>query len=431
VVEDWIQSLAQWPSHYSYLVLFLIVFAENVGVPVPGETMVLGAGMLASRPDASISVVGVILVTITAAILGDNLGFWLGRRWARGRIERGGRFLFLTPKALEVVEGYFHHYGSLTVFFARFVTGLRVVAALAAGTSTMSWSRFLLANSGGAIAWATCMTLLGFFGGHSWQTLHKWLGRGGLVVVASVVLLIGIPYLWKHMRRLPSGSWERLLRSQVLTGLLAAVLVTICLAGVVFLARQHALQEDDDLDLWAPPPHFPWVDMAARGGSYLGSLPVTVGFAVVVLAWLRLKNRSWRESVALLAALLGSESIGLLLLAWLRHQHIEPARAFAWPFGFAGLAPLRGAAAYGMMAYLLARLDRSGRILFALTAVAIVSVISFSVVWSKEQRLTEVLIELVAGSLVLFVGFYWLEGVGLAPRPGPPEQNANLAAPSS
>jgi membrane protein DedA with SNARE-associated domain len=419
-VDDWIQTLAQWSSIYGYGVLFLIVFAENVGLPVPGETMVLAAGMLASRPEASLTVLGVILVTIAAAVLGDNLGFWLGRRWARGRIERGGRFLFLTPGALEVVEGYFHHYGSLTVFFARFVTGLRVVAALAAGTSTMPWPRFLAANSGGAIAWATCMTLLGFFGGHSWQTLHKWLGRGGLLVVASVAMLIGFPYLWRLMRRLPGGSWERLLRSQVLTGILAAVMVTVCLAGVVFLAKQRTAQpEGFDIDIWVSQHHLPWVDLAAGGSSYLGSLPVTGGVALLMLGWLRFRQRPWQEQFVLVAVLLGSELLGLLLLALLRHQNIEPARAFAWPFGFAGLAPLRGAAAYGMMAHLLQRVFVHQRRLIGLLALVIVTMISFSVVWSEEQFLTEVLIELVTGSLVLFVGFYWLEGYGLAPRPGP------------
>ena len=420
-MDDWIQTIAQWPSIYGYLVLFLVVFAENVGLPVPGETMVLAAGMLASRPDASLTVPGVIVTTIIAAVLGDNLGFWLGRRWARARIERGGRFLFLTPKALEVVEGYFQHYGSLTVFFARFVAGLRVVAALAAGTSTMPWPRFLVANGGGAVAWAVCMTLLGFFGGHSWRTLHHWLGRGGLLVAASLVLLIGLPYLWRHMRQLPAGSWERLLRSQVLTGVLAAVLVTICLGGVVFLAKQRATPPEEDMEVgqWVAQHHVHWLDVAAACGSYLGSLPVTGGLAAVMACWLLYGGRSSRDAAALGVALFVSEAVGLLLLALLRHQNIEPARALAWPFGFAGLAPLRGAAVYGLMAHVLHRQYPGRRRLFALLALLVVAIIGFSVVWSDEQHLTEVLVEYVTGGLILFVALYWLEGFGLGPKPGP------------
>jgi membrane protein DedA with SNARE-associated domain len=426
-VDDWIQSLAQWPSVYSYVVLFVVVFAENMGLPVPGETMVLAAGMLASRPDTSLSVVGVILVTIVAAVLGDNLGFWLGRRWARGRIEKGGRFLFLTPSALKVVEGYFQHYGSLTVFFARFVAGLRVVAALAAGTSNMPWSRFLVANGAGAVAWATCMTLLGFFGGHSWQTLHHWLGRGGLIVVASIVVLVGLPYLWRHTRRLPTGTWERLLRYQVFTGVLAAVLVTICLAGVVFLAKHRAapldeeLQEDVQVENWIThaQQHVPWLNILAMGGSYLGTLPITAGLAAIMIGRLIYLGRPRREAGVILATLFVSEGLGLLLLGLLRHQDIEPAKALAWPFGFAGLAPLRGAAVYGMMGHVLQRHFVGYRRWILALVLLIDAIIAFSVIWGHEQHFTEVLVELVAGGLVLFVGFYWLEGSGLAPKPGP------------
>ena len=138
----------------------------------------------------------------------------------------------------------------------------------------MAWSCFLLANSGGHVVWATCMTLLGFFGGHSWQTLHKWLGRGGLIVLGSVVLLVGLPYLWRHTRRLPTGSWERMLRYQVITGLLSAGLVTICLACVVLLARHHNAPPREDVQVgnWLEKHHVSWLDFAATGGSYHGKL---------------------------------------------------------------------------------------------------------------------------------------------------------------
>src|SRR5260370_34068668 len=109
---------------------------ENTGIPVPGETAVLASGFLASPAgDNRFSLVAVILITIVAAILGDNFGFWLGHAWARPRLVRGERFLFLTPKALKIAEGYFQRYRLWTIFFARFVTGIRVVGAMAAGTA--------------------------------------------------------------------------------------------------------------------------------------------------------------------------------------------------------------------------------------------------------------------------------------------------------
>src|SRR5437588_7224340 len=115
-VGEHLETLTAWLSTYGYPVLFGVVLAENAGLPVPGETAVLVAALLASQPGSPLSIGWVIVLTILAAVLGDNLGFWLGRRWARSRLEQGKRFLFLTPKTLQSVEGYFEHYGTLTIF---------------------------------------------------------------------------------------------------------------------------------------------------------------------------------------------------------------------------------------------------------------------------------------------------------------------------
>src|SRR5438552_1538540 len=165
---------------YGYAALFIGVLLENAGLPVPGETAVLVSGFLASPAspvgeESRFNIIWVILITLVAAVAGDNLGFWLGHRWARPRLQQGRGFLFLTPKTLHLAEGYFERYGAWTIFFARFITGLRVVGALAAGTAGMAWSRFLVANAAGALAWATSMSLLGYFFGHSWELLHHWL----------------------------------------------------------------------------------------------------------------------------------------------------------------------------------------------------------------------------------------------------------------
>ena len=90
--------------------------------------------------------------------------------------------------------------GGWTIFFARFITGLRVVGALAAGTAGMPWPRFLAANVCGALAWATVIALLGYFFGEHWQLLEKWLGRGSLIAL-TVVLLIGVPLLWSRLQK--------------------------------------------------------------------------------------------------------------------------------------------------------------------------------------------------------------------------------------
>src|SRR5258705_996751 len=132
-----------WYVAYGYPVLFLGVLLENAGIPVPGEAAVLAAGFLASPAGGARFSLGlVITLAFAAAILGDNFGFWLGRHLARPRLQRGHGFLALTHQALGTAESYFARYGVWTVLVGRFVTGLRVIVALAAGTAGMPWARF-------------------------------------------------------------------------------------------------------------------------------------------------------------------------------------------------------------------------------------------------------------------------------------------------
>src|SRR5262245_27365819 len=233
-VDDWFQYFSERYTEYGYPVLFAGVLLENAGVPVPGETAVLVAGFLASPAGGGhFNIVSVVLLTVLAAVLGDNLGFWLGQRWARPRLQSGRGFLFLTPKTLELAEGYFHRYGVWTIFFARFIAGLRVVGALAAGTAGMPWRRFLVANAAGACAWAVTMSLLGYFFGHSWELLHQWLGRGGLVLLGCVVVLAGLPYLLRRLHHMDFARIDVLTRSQIVQGLIVAVLEVVCIAVLV------------------------------------------------------------------------------------------------------------------------------------------------------------------------------------------------------
>jgi membrane-associated protein len=210
MVEDLVKRFAEWYQDYGYPVLFFGVMLENAGIPLPGETAVLVAGFLCS--DAGKNFLGsdagrhtltlpwVILLTITAAILGDNLGYWLGRRFARPRLQVSKRFLFLTPQLLQSAETYFHRFGTWTIFFARFVTGMRVVGAMAAGTAGMAWSRFLLANAAGACVWATIISLVGFYSGEYLPSVAKWLGRTGMIALVAIIAAVVIFYFWRKWR---------------------------------------------------------------------------------------------------------------------------------------------------------------------------------------------------------------------------------------
>jgi membrane-associated protein len=201
-VDGIFELFKSWLTTYGYPILFLLVIAENAGIPVPGETAVLVAGFLCSPPGGEIlHLEWVILLTVVAAVMGDNIGFWLGHRYARARLQQGKRFLMLTPRTLELAEGYFERYGLWTIFFARFITIIRVIGALAAGTAGMKWPRFLAANASGAVAWAVTMALLGYFFGHSWHLLHEWMRDGSYVVLGIVVLVAGGFYLRHRLRK--------------------------------------------------------------------------------------------------------------------------------------------------------------------------------------------------------------------------------------
>ncbi|HMC66422.1 MAG TPA: DedA family protein, partial [Gemmataceae bacterium] len=306
-MDDWFQYFTERYTEYGYPVLFLGVLLENAGIPVPGETAVLVAGFLASPAGGGHFHIGLIIaVTIVAAVIGDNCGYWLGHRWARPRLQAGRRFLFLTPAALQLAEGYFHRYGLWTIFFARFITGLRVVGALAAGTAGMPWRRFLLANAAGALAWSVTMSLLGYFFGHSWEILHKVLGRGGMILLGSIVLLVGLPYVLRRLHRLTPGLWETLARSQIYLGIVAALLEVVCIALLVQLAHgRQATRVDRSIGGWLIPlkPNA-LADWFAQIASAVGTLPAVTLLTLLAVAWLRYRDRPWRECAVSLWALI-------------------------------------------------------------------------------------------------------------------------------
>jgi len=195
-VPGWLTDLF---ARYGYAVVFAGVFLENAGAPVPGETMLL-AGAALSR-FGSLKLPWVIAAAIAGATLGDNLGFFIGRRGGRVLVERYGAMLGLTSARLSQFDRFFEDHGAKTVFIARFVTGLRVVGALLAGASRLSWGRFLLFNTLGAIVWSTTFGFLGYALGYSWPTLERWIGNSGLVLLV-VVGVIGALAVLRARRRL-------------------------------------------------------------------------------------------------------------------------------------------------------------------------------------------------------------------------------------
>ncbi len=194
-------------TDYGYAALFFGIMLENAGIPLPGETALVMSGFLSSVEGGQVfSLWMVILVAFSGAVIGDNLGFLLGREVLRKRMAVGKGFLFVTPERVLKAESYFDRYGVLTIFFARFVALLRIVGGPAAGVSAMPWRRFLIANACGAAVWSTVFGVLGHVAGNLWPVIHKWLGRGSWVIVGGIVLGIILWNVVPLLRRKKNAS---------------------------------------------------------------------------------------------------------------------------------------------------------------------------------------------------------------------------------
>jgi membrane-associated protein len=190
--EPLLATLINVPAGVGYPVLFGFVAAESAGGLVPGETTLILAAALAAQGQLSLPVV--IAVAAGAAILGDNIGYLIGRRGLRRLLDRPGRWAAGRRRLVERGEVFFARRGSAAVFFGRWLPGLRVVTSWVAGAERMRWRRFLLWNALGGIAWATTVGTLAYVLGRS---ASGSLGAIGFIGVGVAVVV----YLVTRVRR--------------------------------------------------------------------------------------------------------------------------------------------------------------------------------------------------------------------------------------
>jgi membrane-associated protein len=180
-----------------YPLLFLMVMGESSGVPVPGETALITGAILASKAKLQLELV--IGLAASAAIVGDNIGYVIGRKGGRWLLQRPGRFHRERLQVLEFGEPFFARHGPKAVFFGRFLLGLRVWASWLAGATHMPWRSFLLWNALGGICWAVTVGLLAYFLGHSIGNVLKTFGIFGL---AAALLAVGAVLLARRSPRM-------------------------------------------------------------------------------------------------------------------------------------------------------------------------------------------------------------------------------------
>jgi membrane protein DedA with SNARE-associated domain len=180
-----------WLSSYGYLVVFLLVMMESIGLPVPGETALIGAALYAGSTH-KLEIWWVIAVAIAGAIIGDNIGFSIGRYGGARLLLRHGHRVGLHEGRLKIGIWLFRRHGGKVVFWGRFVSILRTYAAFLAGTNQMAWPRFLVFNAAGAIVWATAFGVAYYVFGSALRklstTIDVTLGVVGIVILVAFLV---------------------------------------------------------------------------------------------------------------------------------------------------------------------------------------------------------------------------------------------------
>ena len=193
---------------YGYWALFAVITLESMGLPLPGESALIGAALYAGHSH-QLELSLLILAAAAGAILGDNIGYWLGRKFGYPLVVRYGRFVRLSEPRIKLGQYLFMRYGGRIVFLGRFVAAIRTFGALLAGINYMDWNRFLVANAAGGITWAAVYGLGGYLVG---DKIHDLLGPLAFGLFAAVLVAMVAIFLFfrSHEKRLQAEA-ERVL----------------------------------------------------------------------------------------------------------------------------------------------------------------------------------------------------------------------------
>ncbi|MCW3842534.1 DedA family protein [Micromonospora yasonensis] len=195
-----VNFLTNLVAHYGYLGLALLVGVESFGVPAPGETAIILAAGYAAH--GQLAIVGVAVTAFLAAVIGDSIGYLIGRTGGRRIILRYGRYLRLTPERFARLEAVMSRHGPKLVVVARFVEGLRQFNGIIAGATGMPWRRFVAYNALGAAAWVGVWATAGYVAGDHIRAIVADLHRFQWYLLAAAVVLALAYAGWRLTRRL-------------------------------------------------------------------------------------------------------------------------------------------------------------------------------------------------------------------------------------
>ena len=198
VLPGFLNSLAGPLSHYGLWAILVLVLIEDFGIPVPGETVLIAGAIFAGS--GRLNVVAVGIIGFAAAVVGDNIGYGIGRYGGRALVERWGRYVFLTPERLRKAEYFFDHQGGKIITIARFIEGLRQANGIIAGLAEMHWLRFVAFNALGAALWVGTWVSVGYFAGQHITAIYDDITRYSLYAAIAAVVLIAA-WIAFHLRK--------------------------------------------------------------------------------------------------------------------------------------------------------------------------------------------------------------------------------------
>lgn len=416
-------------NHWGYYVLFLMTFLETsafLGFLVPGESMVVIAGLLTSRGVLELG--DVIWVASLGAITGDTVGYFIGYRFGEGFFLKYGRYFFFKKEYLDEARGFFEKHGGKTVLLGRFMAWLRAFAPVVAGISKMHYPRFLFFNVAGGIVWATIFSLLGYFVGNSWDIIKTYLGRLGIFafIIGAVIIYLyflftkkrrmikekigwidrrlyaQMPKTWEFVKgRFSAGEWYGL---NLTTALVFFILALFSFGEIVedLIDKETLFYLDFKIQGFVEGIISPgitrfMVDITNIGGVYL-----TVIIAFAMALYLLYKRHWWELFTLFLAAVMGEILLVILKLFFHRPRpspQIVAAHWYSFPSGHAFSAVI----VYGFLIYVTWKMIKGETLRFVIFSFSILLIIlvGISRIYLNVHWLTDVLGGYAAG-------FAWL-----------------------
>ncbi len=441
-VTDWILSLDGWVA---LAIVFLVPALEAsafLGFVFPGEIAVILGGVLAFN--GRIPLPAVVVAAVAGAIVGDTIGYFVGRRWGHQILRGVGRRVpFLRHRIdehLESAQAYVRRRGGAAVFFGRFTAALRVMIPGLAGMAEIPYGQFAFYNAAGGLLWGTAFVLLGYFAGAAWQRVAADASRVGLALLVLVLvgLVIGrvLRNIREHGERLTDRlagvaavAWVRRrfpfqsawLARRIDTGSpwgfgLSVVVLAGAVCGWIFIsltqdvfAHEEAVLSDPGVTRFVVDHRVAWATALMKGVTWLGSNSVMIPLVVVVGSYFLFRDRDWRPAVYMATALVGANLIYRVVKVWVGRArppeslHLIGVSGFGFPSGHATVA----VACWGLAALLLgAGRPVRAKLVLGTAAIVIVALVGLSRIYLGVHWWTDVIAGFALGGL-------WLSLLGL------------------